>query len=74
LGRELRRLLLKPSESVTPEIRQPHIVAKERDEAAVITVETTPAGGVMKAFQLDVESQTMACGPSRISVAYKSAM
>jgi hypothetical protein len=29
-----------------------HTFANERDEAAVITVETKPAGGVVKAFQL----------------------
>jgi mannose-6-phosphate isomerase-like protein (cupin superfamily) len=51
-GRERRHGLLKPRESVTAQIGRLHTFANERDEAAVITVETKPAGGVVKAFQL----------------------
>src|SRR5260370_10870896 len=51
-GRERRHGLLKPRESVTAQIGRLHTFANERDEAAVITVETKPAGGVVKGFQL----------------------
>lgn len=52
LGRERRHQLLRPQESRRVQIRQPHTFANERDESSVITIETIPAGGVVKAFQL----------------------
>jgi mannose-6-phosphate isomerase-like protein (cupin superfamily) len=51
-GRERRHLRLKPGESVTAEIRQPHTFANDSDQPCLMTVETHPAGGVVKAFQL----------------------
>jgi mannose-6-phosphate isomerase-like protein (cupin superfamily) len=54
LGRERKHLLLNTGDNVTAEIRQLHTFANERDQAAVITVETTPAGGSFS---------TCACGP-----------
>jgi quercetin dioxygenase-like cupin family protein len=52
LGRERRHILLKPGESVAVPIGQLHTFGNERDEPAVITVETQPAGGVARGFQL----------------------
>ena len=52
IGRERRHIVLKQRQSVTVQIRQPHTFANERDQSALITVETIPAGGVVKAFQL----------------------
>jgi mannose-6-phosphate isomerase-like protein (cupin superfamily) len=52
LGRERRLIVLKPGESVTAQIRQPHTFANRADTPCVMTVETRPAGGVVKAFQL----------------------
>jgi hypothetical protein len=44
--------LLNPHESLTAEIGQVHTFANERDKSTVITIETKPAGGLVKAFQL----------------------
>src|SRR6266567_2472299 len=52
LGRERNHLVLNPPESLTAQIGQLHTFANERDAATVITIETKPAGGVVKAFQL----------------------
>ncbi|MFY9529038.1 MAG: cupin domain-containing protein [Candidatus Acidiferrales bacterium] len=52
LGRERRHILLNPQESLTAKIEQVHTFANERDESTVITSETKPAGGVVRAFQL----------------------
>ena len=52
LGRERRHILLKPSESSTAQIGQPHTFANQANKPSVTTVETRPAGGVVKAFQL----------------------
>jgi mannose-6-phosphate isomerase-like protein (cupin superfamily) len=52
LGRERKHLLLKPEESVTVPVRQLHTFANQRDVTTVITVDTQPAGGVVKAFEL----------------------
>jgi mannose-6-phosphate isomerase-like protein (cupin superfamily) len=52
LGRERKHILLNPHESLTVEIGQVHTFANERDKSTVITIETKPAGGVVKAFQL----------------------
>jgi mannose-6-phosphate isomerase-like protein (cupin superfamily) len=52
VGREQKRLLLLAGESVTAEIRQLHRFANEHDEPVTFTVETKPAGGVVKAFQM----------------------
>jgi mannose-6-phosphate isomerase-like protein (cupin superfamily) len=52
LGQERRHILVKTNESVTAEIRQLHTFANDRDEPAVITIDTQPAAGVVRAFQL----------------------
>jgi mannose-6-phosphate isomerase-like protein (cupin superfamily) len=52
LGPERRHMLLGPQQSVTAELGQLHTFANERDTVTVITVESKPAGGVAKAFQL----------------------
>lgn len=52
LGRERQHILLKPGESATAEIGQPHTFANHANAPSVMTVETKPAGGVVKAFQL----------------------
>jgi mannose-6-phosphate isomerase-like protein (cupin superfamily) len=52
LGPQRRRVVLRPQESVTVRIRQLHTFGNERDQGAVITVESKPAGGVAKGFQL----------------------
>src|SRR5260370_38195736 len=51
VGRERRHVLLKPQESVTAQIGQLHTFADERDDTTVITIETKPPGGVLRAFQ-----------------------
>lgn len=50
--REQRHLVLQPGESATAHIRQPHRFANEHDAPVIFTIETKPAGGVVKAFQL----------------------
>jgi mannose-6-phosphate isomerase-like protein (cupin superfamily) len=52
IGTEQRRLLLCAGDSVTAKLRQPHRFANDHDEAVTFTVETKPAGGVVKAFQM----------------------
>jgi mannose-6-phosphate isomerase-like protein (cupin superfamily) len=52
IGAEQRHLLLQPGHSVTAQLRQPHRFANDHDEAVAFTVETKPAGGVVKAFQM----------------------
>jgi mannose-6-phosphate isomerase-like protein (cupin superfamily) len=52
LGREHRHIVLNARQSVTAEICQVHTFANERDTSAVITIQTKPAGGVVRAFQL----------------------
>ncbi|HUD57656.1 MAG TPA: hypothetical protein VMR02_20670 [Terracidiphilus sp.] len=44
--------MLKPQESLTVEIGQVHTFANEREELTVIRIETKPAAGVVRAFQL----------------------
>jgi quercetin dioxygenase-like cupin family protein len=52
LDREQRHILLHPGDSATAQIRQLHRFANNRDEPVTFTMETRPAGGVVKAFQL----------------------
>jgi mannose-6-phosphate isomerase-like protein (cupin superfamily) len=52
LGRERNHVVVHPEEKLTAEIGQLHTFANERDTPAVITIETKPAGGVVRAFQL----------------------
>lgn len=52
LGRERRHLLLNAGESVTVQTYQAHTFANTSDQPCTMTVETKPAGGVVKAFQL----------------------
>jgi mannose-6-phosphate isomerase-like protein (cupin superfamily) len=52
LGQERQHILLSPRERYTAEIGQLHTFANNREEPAVITIDTQPAGGVVKAFQL----------------------
>jgi mannose-6-phosphate isomerase-like protein (cupin superfamily) len=52
LGKQQKHLLLMPGESATAPIRQLHRFANDHDEPVTFTVETKPAGGVVKAFQL----------------------
>jgi nucleoside-diphosphate-sugar epimerase len=51
-GRERRHPLLRPGESLTAQIGQPHTFANQTNEPCLMTVETRPAGGVVKAFQI----------------------
>ncbi|MGB8769985.1 MAG: hypothetical protein WCC92_10240 [Candidatus Korobacteraceae bacterium] len=52
LGRKRRHMVLHPQESVTAEIRQIHTFGNDRDEWTTVTIDTRPAGGVVKAFRL----------------------
>jgi hypothetical protein len=52
LGRPQRRVTLRPGQSVTAEIGQPHTFANDRDVWTTFTVETQPPGGVVAAFQM----------------------
>lgn len=52
LDRQRRHVRLRAGESMTAGIRQPHTFANESDAACVMTVETRPPGGVVRAFQL----------------------
>jgi mannose-6-phosphate isomerase-like protein (cupin superfamily) len=52
LGRERSHMRLKPEESVTAHVGQPHTFANDSDEPCTMTVNTRPAGGVVRAFQL----------------------
>ena len=52
LDRERRHILLHPHESLTAEIGQLHTFANNREQSTLITIDTQPAGGVIRAFQL----------------------
>ncbi len=52
LGRDEKHLVLQPGESATAQIGQPHRFANHHEEPVIFTIETRPAGGVVKAFQL----------------------
>jgi len=52
LGRERRHVQLHSGQSVTAELGQPHTFANTFSQPCDMTVETRPAGGVVKAFQL----------------------
>ena len=52
VGRERKHLILGPGESATAHIRELHTFANERDTPALITIDTRPAGSVVRAFQL----------------------
>jgi quercetin dioxygenase-like cupin family protein len=52
LGRPRQRVTLRPGQSVTAEMGQPHTFANDRDEWTTFTVETRPPGGVVAAFQM----------------------
>lgn len=52
LSKNETHLVLQPGESTTAHIRQPHRFANDRDEPVIFTINTEPAGGVVKAFQL----------------------
>jgi mannose-6-phosphate isomerase-like protein (cupin superfamily) len=52
LNKDQKRVLLQPGESATAHLRQPHRFANDHDEPVTFIIETKPAGGVVKAFQL----------------------
>jgi mannose-6-phosphate isomerase-like protein (cupin superfamily) len=52
LGSARRHVVLSPGESVTAAMGELHTFANERSRPSIITVETKPAGGVVKAFRL----------------------
>jgi hypothetical protein len=52
LGRERRHRLLKRGDSATAIVGQLHTFANDREQAAIIQVETRPAGDIVRAFQL----------------------
>jgi mannose-6-phosphate isomerase-like protein (cupin superfamily) len=52
LGRDHRKVRLSRGESVTAAIGEPYTFANDSAHECVIAVETQPAGGVVKAFQL----------------------
>lgn len=52
LGCERKHIVLHPKENFTADIRQIHTFANNRDSWTTMTVDTRPAGGVVKAFQL----------------------
>src|SRR5258707_15354963 len=52
LGQQRKPVVWKPRESVSVQIGQLHTFGNEQDEPAVITVETKPAGGAARGFQL----------------------
>jgi mannose-6-phosphate isomerase-like protein (cupin superfamily) len=51
-GRQRKHVILNAGESLTAQIRQPHTFANERDSPALIMIDTQPAAGVVRAFQL----------------------
>jgi mannose-6-phosphate isomerase-like protein (cupin superfamily) len=51
VGRNQEHVVLEPSQQLTAQLRQPRF-ANDRDEDVIFRVETRPAGGVVKAFQL----------------------
>jgi len=52
LGRERKHIVLHPEESITANLRQIHTFGNDPDEWTMMTVDTRPAGGVVRAFQL----------------------
>lgn len=52
LGRERNHVRIHPEEKLTAEIGQLHTFANESGTPAVIRIETKPAGGVVRAFQI----------------------
>jgi quercetin dioxygenase-like cupin family protein len=52
LDKDQKHVLLLPGKNATAQLRQLHRFANEHDEPAIFTIETKPAGGVVKAFQL----------------------
>jgi mannose-6-phosphate isomerase-like protein (cupin superfamily) len=52
LGPERARVQLQPGESRKVEIRQRHTFANNSGQECTMTVETRPAGGVVRAFQV----------------------
>jgi quercetin dioxygenase-like cupin family protein len=52
VGRKRTHIVLKAGDRATVQIGQPHTFANHSDERSVIRVETKPAGGVVRAFQL----------------------
>jgi mannose-6-phosphate isomerase-like protein (cupin superfamily) len=52
LGGERRHVVLGPGESLTAQLGQPHTFANQTDLPRIMTVETKPPGGVVRAFQL----------------------
>jgi quercetin dioxygenase-like cupin family protein len=52
LGPEGEHIVLHPQESITANVRQIHTFGNDRDEWTVMTVDTRPAGGVLRAFEL----------------------
>jgi mannose-6-phosphate isomerase-like protein (cupin superfamily) len=52
MDKEQKHLPLEPGESATAQIGRLHRFANGHDEPVIFTVETRPAGGVVKAFQL----------------------
>jgi len=52
VGRKRTHIVLKPGDRATAQIGQPHTFANHSGERSVIKVETKPAGGVVRAFQL----------------------
>lgn len=52
VGRKRTHIVLKAGDRATVQIGQPHTFANHSDERSVIRVETRPAGGVVRAFQL----------------------
>jgi hypothetical protein len=52
VGPEHKHVVLDERESLTVRIGDLHTFANERDQPSLIAIETVPAGGVVKAFQL----------------------
>jgi len=52
VGRKRTHIVLKAGDKATVQVGQPHTFANHSSERSVITVETKPAGGVVRAFQL----------------------
>jgi mannose-6-phosphate isomerase-like protein (cupin superfamily) len=52
VGRKRTHIVLRPGDRATAQIGQPHTFANHSGERTVIRVETKPAGGVVRAFQL----------------------
>jgi len=52
IGKERRHISLKPEESLTATIGQLHTFANDSDKPTTMRVETRPAGGVVRAFEI----------------------